>query len=182
MEFLKKYLSYDRLQSRYVLAMQELGERRYIPPLGWFFYHHCWLFIFIHFVSFSVIAETGAEWLEPAAINWFWSPIIALALYPDFVVLPSTRFGILLQKYPRLSLWGNWAISALLVPYLIWDQLKLFDEKVAHPFRDAVGRAIGLGGQTNLLILLCMVILGITIVHEVSVFKRKKKKKSYHEL
>ena len=136
-------------------------------PYGEFLANHPGVWFLLHFCSFSVIAETGADGLEPAAVNWFWAPFLAFLTTVQDCTYPQSRFGLWVRKHPHVAYWVAWAVGALLVPYLIWDDLKFFDKKFAHPLRDGIGKMLGLGGQTGFLIALCAIIGIVVLICEI---------------
>ncbi len=134
---------------------------------------HLWVAFLLHFIAFSLLAETGADGLEPARIGFFWAPILAyfMSMPPAGRELPVGYVGLWMRLHPNLTFWLNWTFSAVLFPIPIWPILKDIDEGLAHPLREDIGRGLGLGGQTGLLIFLCCVIGTIAIWHEYAMWK-----------
>lgn len=167
----KKLIAESEWDARMYAESQSLKKLR---PFGEFFHRHWWWMALLHWGCFSLIAETGADSLEPGALGYFYAPLIAFgALYELSYNHPGGPVTYWMRKHINVLFWLNCAFSVFFLNWLLWPHFKTFDVHLAHPLREWLGRILGLGGQRGLLILIFSLIFLGCIYAECMVPRKK---------
>ncbi len=118
---------------------------------------HIALFLIVHIWITALLIFSGPNHLEPLAATWFWAPLLAVITTPDRwfgYELIGRRTGdwpALQVLHTRLRVFAVWVLSFTLVPFLLWKYLMQIDGAL-HALRQHIGAALGLGGQTGLVL------------------------------
>ncbi len=123
-----------------------------VDPLHRWVARHPFLFIFLFFCSTGCIVESGTERLEPLAISWFWSPFFS------FFMTPMRSSGRWCYERRWAFFWLSWTIGVIVVPWIAWSFLYHADIAILHDLREEIGRSLGLGGQTGLVVATCTLV------------------------
>ncbi|MBY0359854.1 MAG: hypothetical protein K2W82_17760 [Candidatus Obscuribacterales bacterium] len=137
-----------------------LKAKNAIDAVFEFMRKHGGICAFVHIWITACLILTGENFLEPLAFTWFWSPLLTRITIPDGYDVHTffgNRFGSFYWNKQRYFFAAGWLLNVTLLPWLLWTYLCRFDH-VLHMLRDRIGKAIGLGGQTGLVLTVATIV------------------------
>lgn len=147
-----------------------------MEKLSKFAANHGPLAIVIHIWLTAALIFTGPDLLEPLAATWFWAPLVAIMLSPDRYggYMINRRAGLFVERHFRTIFFVNWALSVTLLPFLLWRHLCAIDSAL-HAARDGIGAALGLGGQTGLVLTVASILTVVLLLCELNIYRRHRR-------